>query len=209
MRVLIGCECSGIVRDAFRALGHDAWSCDLKPCEGDDYYHIQGDVLNVMGDYTFRTWDLIGLHPDCTKMAVSGNRWYGFGTPGYDERVAAIAWTVALWHSAKRCAPRVYLENPVSVVFPQLRRHGATVAYVQPWEHGHGETKRTGIALHGLPPLDPTNIVEGREQRVWKMPPSETRKADRSRTYPGIAAAMAAQWGISNMILTNSVANSE
>ena len=198
MRVLIGCECSGIVRDAFRAQGHDAWSCDLKPCEGDGEYHIQGDIMSVIGDYTFRTWDLIGLHPDCTKMAVSGNRWYGHGTDGYEDRLDAIGWTLSLWRAAQGWSPRVYLENPVSVVLPELRRHGATVQYIQPWQYGHGETKQTGIALHGLPPLEPTDIVEGREQRVWKMPPSETRKADRSRTYPGIAAAMAAQWGISN-----------
>jgi hypothetical protein len=193
MRVLIGCECSGIVRDAFREKGHDAWSCDLKPCERGKVVHIRGDVMRAIRECG--PWDFIGLHPDCTKMAVSGNRWYGYGTQGYGDRLASIDWTIALWHAAKQCAPRVYLENPVSVVFPELRRLGATVQYIQPWQHGHGETKKTGMALHGLPKLQPSNIVEGREQRIWKMPPSETRKTDRSRTYDGIAQAMANQWG--------------
>lgn len=193
MRILIGCECSGIVRDAFRALGHEAWSCDLKPCEASAGFHIIGDIRSQLVP---NQWDLIGLHPDCTKMAVSGNRWYGTGTEGYAERLAAIDWTVDLWHSAKACAPLVYLENPVSVIFPYLQRLGADITYIQPWQHGHGETKKTGLALHGLPPLMPSNIVEGREQKVWKMPPSSTRKTDRSRTYMGIAAAMATQWGV-------------
>jgi len=177
-------------------MGHDAWSCDLKPCEGDARRHYQFDVMYAIE--LRGPWDFIGLHPDCTKMAVSGNRWYGRGTPGYDQRQAAVAWTVALWRTAIAGADHVYLENPVSVVFTELKRRGADVQYIQPWEHGHGETKRTGLALHGLNPLEPSNVVEGREQRVFRMPPSETRKADRSRTYPGIAAAMASQWGISN-----------
>ncbi len=197
MRNLIGCECSGIVRDAFRALGHDAWSCDLKPCEGNPRWHIRGDIFDVLRGKIGRLrkrWDLIGLHPDCTKIAVSGSRWYGFDTPGYAERVQATAWTVGLFREAVSFAPHVYLENPVSVVFPELRRLGWNVQYIQPWEHGHGETKKTGLALHGLPPLEPTNIVKGRVQRVFKMPPSAKRKTDRSRTYHGIAAAMASQW---------------
>jgi hypothetical protein len=193
MRVLIGCECSGIVRDAFSERGHDAWSCDLKKCERDMQRHLQMDVMSAIE--FCGPWDFIGLHPDCAKMAVSGNRWYGRGTPGYDQRQESTAWTVDLWLTAIKEADRVYLENPVSVVFTELKKRGAFVQYVQPWEHGHGETKRTGIALHGLTPLKPTDVVSGRDQRIWKMPPSKTRKADRSRTYPGIASAMASQWG--------------
>jgi hypothetical protein len=138
-----------------------------------------------------RRWDLIILHPDCTAMAVSGNRWYGKGMPRHEERIAAVEWTVRLWETALAHSDRVALENPVSVVF----NHLPNVQYVQPWQFGHGETKKTGLALHNLPCLQPTNIVEGRENRVWRMPPSNTRKRDRSMTYQGIADAMADQWG--------------
>jgi len=189
---LFGCECSGVVRDACREIGVDAWSCDLKPCERGSIYHMQCDVMEAV--MSRRRWDMIGLHPDCTKMAVSGNRWYGKGTDLHALRLDAIRWTVALWDEACSRSDHVYLENPVSVVFAALRKRGAVVQYVQPWQFGHGETKRTGFARHGLPELTPTNVVEGREQRVWKMPPSPTRKTDRSRTFAGIGAAIADQW---------------
>jgi hypothetical protein len=136
-------------------------------------------------------WGLIILHPDCTAMAVSGNRWYAEGMPMNDKRKAAVAWTLQLWELAKEHSDKVALENPVSVIFKYL----PNVFYLQPHEHGHGETKKTGFALHGLAPLKPTNNVAGREQRVWKMPPSETRKRDRSRTFDGVAAAIVNQWG--------------
>ena len=109
------------------------------------------------------------------------------------ERLAQIRWTVSLWELAKRHGDRVALENPVSVIFQHL---DAPVCYVQPYEHGHGETKKTGFALHNLPPLRPSNPVEGREQRVWKMPPSPTRKRDRSKTFEGIAKAIVQQWAL-------------
>lgn len=186
---LIGCECSGVVRDALRAKGIAAWSCDLKPCEKNSPYHIQGDVIEAIAS---RHWTLIGLHPDCTKMAVSGNRWYGRGMPRHQERLDAVAWTVELWEMVKRNAKYAYLENPVSVIFKAIDAG----QYIQPWMFGHGETKKTGLALYNLPKLQPTNVVEGREQRIWKMPPSENRKTERSRTYLGIGEAIADQWGI-------------
>ena len=139
-----------------------------------------------------RRWGLIILHPDCTAMAVSGNRWYGRGMPLHHKREQAIAWTVKLWELAKKHADRVALENPVSVIFQHL---DAPVFYLQPHDHGHGETKKTGFALHNLEPLKPTNKVAGREQRIWKMPPSPTRKRDRSQTFPGVAQAVVQGWG--------------
>jgi len=135
-------------------------------------------------------WDLVILHPDCTAMAVSGNRWYGRGMPMYHKRLEAIGWTLTLWEEAKKHSKRVALENPVSVVF----KHLPNVHYIQPWQFGHGETKKTGFALHGLPPLRPTDVVDGREQRIWKMPPSPTRKRDRSATFEGVASAIVEQW---------------
>ena len=188
-KILIGCECSGVVRDSFRALGFDAFSCDLKPCETDSPYHRQMDVIEAI---KCQEWDMIGLHPDCTAMAVSGNRWYGNGMPMNDKRIESVSWTKKLWDLATDECEHVYLENPVGVLFGQL---DGDLQYIQPWMFGHGETKRTGLMLRGLSMLEPTNIVEGREQRIWKMPPSATRKADRSRTFTGIGQAMAEQWG--------------
>jgi hypothetical protein len=137
-------------------------------------------------------WDLIILHPDCTALSLSGNGTYGRGKPKHQKRLDAIAWTVALWNLAKEHSYRVALENPASVIFQYLN---STVQYIQPWQHGHGETKKTGLALHNLPLLVPSNIVEGREQRIWKMGPSPSRKRDRSMTYPGVAQAIVDQWG--------------
>lgn len=188
MRVLIGCEESGVMCSEFRKAGHEAYSCDLQPTRGNPDWHYRGDVKDVMKK---NHWDLMILHPDCTRLAVSGNRWYGRGMPKHEERLWAIDWTLDLWERAKSCADRVALENPVSVIFKFL----PNVFYTQPWEHGHGETKKTGFALHNLDPLTPTDIVEGREQKVWKMAPSPTRKRDRSVTYQGIAEAAAKQWG--------------
>lgn len=187
--VLVGCEESQTICAAFRAAGYEAYSCDLEPTRGNPDWHYQQDIMEVIPT---RRWGLIILHPDCTKMAVSGNRWYGRGTPRHHERQQAVEWTVALWELAKQHGDRVALENPVSVIFQYLN---APVCYVQPHEHGHGETKKTGFALHNLEPLKPTHEVEGREQRIWKMPPSPTRKRDRSQTFPGIAQAVVQQWG--------------
>ena len=188
MAILIGCEESQTIAGAFRRAGYEAWSCDLQPTRGNPDWHIQDDVMRVVASLH---WDLIILHPDCTALAVSGNRWYGAGMPMHRKRLDAIAWTLDLWRLACEQSPRVALENPVSVIF----RHLSPVQYVQPWQFGHGETKKTGFALHGLPELVPTNVVDGREARVWKMPPGENRKRDRSKTYDGIASAIVDQWG--------------
>jgi len=186
--ILVGCEESQTICGAFREAGYEAYSCDLLPTRGNPSWHIQDDVMKVIPS---RQWGLIVLHPDCTAMAVSGNRWYGKGMPRHNERLASVEWTLALWNLAKQHTDYLALENPVSVVFKYL----PNVHYVQPWQHGHGETKKTGFALHGLPPLQPTKVVEGREQRIWKMPPGPTRKRDRSKTFEGVAAAIVTQWG--------------
>lgn len=187
---LIGCEESGTITTAFRNAGYEAYSCDLQPTRGNKEWHYQQDVMEVIPT---KSWDLIILHPDCTAMAVSGNRWYGKGKPYHSKRLASIDWTINLWALAKKYSKYVALENPVSVIFSHLLCD--KVQYVQPWQFGHGETKKTGFALYNLPELKPTNIVEGREQRVWKMAPSPTRKRDRSKTYQGIADAIVDQWG--------------
>jgi hypothetical protein len=188
-KVLIGCEESGTITSAMRRKGIEAYSCDLQPTRGNPDWHIQGDVMDAVRS---RQWDMIILHPDCTAMAVSGNRWYGRGMPRHQQRVESIEWTTHLWSLAKHHSHAAALENPVSVIFSHVPDH---VQYVQPWQYGHGETKRTGFALYNLPPLTPTNIVSGREGRVFNMPPGPNRKRDRSKTYQGIADAIAEQWG--------------
>lgn len=190
LRVLIGCEESGTVREAMRRRGHDAWSCDLVPARDGSPYHIQLDIMKALDR---GPWDIVILHPDCTAMACSGNRWYGRCMPRHAERLAAVEWTLHLWDKTKRLA-RIgcALENPKGVLWTAL---GVVPQYIQPHQFGHGETKETGILTHNLPPLVPTNNVPGREQRIWKMGPSPTRKRDRSKTYQGIAEAFAEQWG--------------
>ena len=190
MNILIGCEESQVVTKAFRDRGFNAYSCDLKDTRGNKEWHIKCDVVEAL---YLDKWDIIILHPDCTAMAVSGNRWYGEGMPMNDKRHQSIEWTKKLWDKAIQQSHYVALENPVSVIFKHLQ--GIDMQYIQPWQYGHGETKKTGLALHNLPELEPTEIVEGREQRVWKMPPGVNRKRDRSKTFQGIADAMADQWG--------------
>lgn len=174
---------------AFREAGYEAYSCDLKPTRGNPNWHYENDIMWLIE--SLHRWSLIVLHPDCTAMAVSGNRWYGKGMPMNDKRIAQVEWTVRLWETAKSKSNLVALENPVSVIF----KHLPDVQYIQPWQFGHGETKKTGFARHNLPELKPTNIVDGRENRIWKMPPSPTRKRDRSKTYQGVADAIVQQWG--------------
>lgn len=186
-QILIGCEESGTITRAFRRAGYSAYSCDLQPTRGlYPEYHYQADVCDVVAS---QVWDLIILHPPCTHLAVSGNRWHA-GTP---QRQEAIDWTVGLWELALLQSPGVALENPVSVVFKHLPE--AEIQYVQPWMFGHGEVKKTGFAVHNLPPLKATEVVAGREPRVWKMPPSSDRARERSVTYQGIADAIVQQWG--------------
>ena len=182
MKVLIGCEYSARVRDAFRKRGFDAWSCDLLECEADPRWHIQGDLLDVLGD----GWDLAVFHPPCTHLAVSGARWF---KDKQEEQAEALDFVRTLLDAA---IPHIALENPVSIISSRIRKPDCTY---QPWEHGHGEVKRTCLWLKNLPPLKPSNIVEGREAKVHKMPPGPNRWKERSRTPEGVAQAMAQQWG--------------
>jgi len=201
MKVLIGCEESQIVCQAFRDRGHEAYSCDLESTRGNPDWHFQQDVMTLLTHE--QKWDLIILHPDCTAMAVSGNRWYGQNMPLHAKRIAAVEWTLNLWIKAVEVCHRVVIENPKSVIFPVLRKYMAITQYVQPSMFGHTENKETGFALHGLPELTPTNDVSGlmktmskaETDRVHRMPPGPNRKRDRSVTYQGIADAMADQWG--------------
>jgi len=183
--VLVACEFSGTVRDAFRAEGFATVSNDLLPTEAEGP-HIQGDCVDVIKS---QQWKLIVMHPPCTALAMSGNSTYGVGKPKHHERLASIEWTMGLFELAQQHAPYVCMENPVGML-PRMADQ-----YVQPWQFGHGETKKVGLWLVGLPWLDPTDIVEGREQRVQMMPPSPDRGKKRSIFFPGIARAMARQWG--------------
>lgn len=191
MKVLIGCEESQAVCIEFRKKGHEAYSCDIQDCSGNHpEWHLKIDVIKAIDLYD---WDIIILHPPCTAIAVSGNRWYGVGKPRHNERIEAVKWTQKLWDKATSVCKRVALENPVGVLnkmgnFPNPN-------YIQPWQFGHGETKKTGLWLCGLKSLNYTDIVDGRDQKIWKMSPSEDRAKLRSKTYPGIAKAMADQWG--------------
>ena len=181
MRVLVACEFSGAVREAFRARGHDAWSCDLLETEIPGQ-HIVGDVLEVLGD----GWDLMVAHPPCTHLAVSGARWW---KDKAQEQADALEFVRALM-----AAPidRIAIENPISKISSAIRKPDQIV---QPWQFGHGETKATCLWLKGLPKLRPTDVVEGREPKVHHMAPGPNRWRERSRTYAGIAKAMAQQWG--------------
>jgi hypothetical protein len=185
-RVLVACEFSGRVRDAFRRRGHDAWSCDLIPCEGDPMYHLEGDVATFIGGNPFGGWDLLIAHPPCTHLAVSGARWF---KEKRAEQEAALAFVQELMDAP---IPRICIENPISVISSRIRKPDQII---QPWMFGHGEVKATCLWLKNLPLLEPTNIVEGREARVHREPPSVDRWKNRSRTLQGIAEAMASQWG--------------
>jgi site-specific DNA-cytosine methylase len=184
MRVLVACEYSGRVREAFRARGHDAWSCDLLPAEDASQFHIRGDVLAFLG--VSGSWDLMIAHPPCTHLAVSGSRWF---KDKVQEQAEALSFVRALMAAP---IPRICIENPISVISSKIRKPDQII---QPWQFGHGETKATCLWLKNLPKLTPTNIVEGREARVHRMPPGPDRWKERSRTYQGIANAMSAQWG--------------
>lgn len=181
MRVLVACEFSGAVRDAFAARGHDAWSCDILPSETAGNHYL-GDVRDILND----RWDLMVAHPPCTHLAVSGARWF---KDKQEEQAEALEFVRILLEAP---IPRIALENPISIISSKIRKPSQII---QPWQFGHGETKATCLWLKNLPPLSPTNIVEGREARVHKMPPGPDRWKERSRTYSGIAEAMADQWG--------------
>lgn len=197
MRVLVACEYSAIVRDAFRARGFNAWSCDLLPTEGDVTWHFQESVWHVLSRDPW--WDLVIAHPPCTYLANSGAKHLYTGMRkenGPDE----LRWQ-RMCEAAEFFRTFMALPCPVAIENPIMHGHGRAIIgrgadqIIQPWQFGHGETKAVCLWLKGLPPLKPTNIVEGREARVWRMPPGPNRQKERSRFFPGIAAAMADQWG--------------
>lgn len=181
MRVLVACEFSGVVRDAFRKQGHDAWSCDILPTERPGS-HLQCDVLTILD----QGWDFMIAHPPCTHLAVSGARWF---KDKQQEQAEALRFVETLLNAPIN---KIALENPVSIISTRIRRPDQII---HPWQFGHGETKTTCLWLKNLPLLVPTDIVSGRENRIHKMGPTKNRWKERSRTYEGIAQAMALQWG--------------
>jgi len=192
MRVLVACEYSGTVRDAFRAAGHYAMSCDLLPTEQPGP-HYQGDVFDIIDD----EWDALIGFPPCTYLANSGVRWL-YNEDGsrnaerWENMREGARFFRALWHAPIR---HICLENPIQHGYARQITRLRPTQVIQPWMFGHGETKATCLWLKGLPLLKPTDIVEGREPKVHRMPPGPDRWKERSRTYLGIANAMAEQWG--------------
>jgi hypothetical protein len=184
MRVLVACEYSGRVREAFIGQGFEAWSCDVLPADDGSSNHLQRDVLQVLND----GWDMMIAFPPCTHLAASGARWFaakradGRQQKGVDFFMSLINAPI----------PRIAIENPVGIMSTHYRKPDQII---QPWQYGHGETKATCLWLKGLPLLAPANIVTGREPRIWKMSPGADRWKKRSLTYQGIADAMADQWG--------------
>ena len=185
MKVLIACEESQAVCIEFRKRGHEAYSCDILSCSGGHpEWHIQGDVLEQLD----KGWDMMIAFPPCTHLAVSGARWFpekradGRQQEGIDFFMAMINAPI----------DKIVVENPVGIMSTIYRKPDCII---QPWQFGHGETKSTCLWLKNLPILQPANIVDGREDKVWRMAPGPERAKLRSKTYPGIAAAMATQWG--------------
>ena len=197
MNVLIAYESSGTVRNAFLKYGHNAWSCDLQPADDGSRYHLAVDAEFAMKD-GFGFYDLIIMHPPCTALCVSGNAHYGKGKPKHHKRLEAIDYTLEMFRLAKECAQMVALENPVGVLPIKASQ------YVQPYEYGHSESKKTGLWLYNLPRLEPSDIIAKPACGHWdnqtpsgqnKLGPSPDRWKIRSKTYSGIAQAMAQQWG--------------
>jgi len=206
MNILVAYESSGTVREAFRKLGHNAWSCDLQPADDGSNYHFQGDVEEwleglhscLIASPALKRWDMIIMHPPCTALAVSGNAHYGSGKPKHNKRIEAIEYTLRMFELAKANADRVCMENPVGVLPIKASQ------YIQPYEHGHSESKKTGLWLHNLPFLRPTRLMYKPACGYWdnqtpsgqnKLGPSPDRWKIRSKTYTGIAQAIADQWG--------------
>ena len=177
----MACEFSQIVTNEFRKKGHEAFSCDILPTDGNPKWHIQDDVLNHLDE----NWDMMIAHPPCTYLAVSGARWF---KQRKKEQREALDFVQKLMDID---IPRIAIENPISVISSQIRKPDQII---QPWMFGHGETKATCLWLKNLPKLKPTKIVDGREQRIHKLPPSADRWKLRSKTFEGIAKAMAKQW---------------
>ena len=195
MKVLVACEYSGIVREAFALKGHDAWSCDLLPTDQPSNKHIQGDVLEIINN----DWDLIIAHPPCTHLSVSGAaRWAEKVADGRQQ--AAIKFVEDIWNA--NC-PFIAIENPVGALSSRSKLGKAT-QYIQPYEFGHAEQKKTGLWLKGLPKLIPTDVIDvsnlpdNQRQRLHYLPPSKDRWKIRSTTFQGIADAMADQWSSIN-----------
>ena len=186
MKILIACEESQAVTIEFRKLGHEAFSCDILPCSGGHpEWHIYQDVRKIIDD----KWDMIIAFPPCTDLSVSGARWF-------KEKIADGRQQRAIdfFMMFVNCdCEKIAIENPIGIMSTRYRKPDQII---QPWQFGHGETKSTCLWLKGLPLLKPTNIVEGREQRIWKLPPSKDRSRLRSKTFKGIAKAMAEQWGM-------------
>jgi len=197
MNILVAYESSGTVREAFRKAGHNAWSCDLQPADDGSTYHFQGDVEEWISDPAVKRWDLIIMHPPCTALCVSGNAHYGTGKAKHQQRIDAIEYTLRMFELAKANADAVCMENPVGVLPIKASQ------YVQPYEFGHAESKKTGLWLHNLPKLQPTDVLEKPSCGHWdnqtpsgqnKLGPSLDRWKIRSKTYSGIAQAMAEQF---------------
>ena len=185
MRVLVGCEYSGIVRDAFIAMGHEAMSCDLLPTEKPGP-HYQGDIFDVI-DYP---WELAIFHPPCTHTSCSGAKHFWYKKLDGRQQ-AAVSFFMGLVRRSEHIQKTCF-EQPMSIISTLYRKRDQVI---QPHDFGHGETKATWLWLKGLPHLIPTDTVDGREHRIWKMSPGPERARERSRTFAGIAKAMAEQWG--------------
>jgi site-specific DNA-cytosine methylase len=190
MRVLVACEFSGVVRRAFRERGDDAWSCDLLPAEDGDSHHYQCSIEHLLS--TCKPWDLMIAHPPCTHLAVSGARWFASKQAEQAQALDFVRYLMQPYHPEFCEIKHICIENPVSIISSRIRKPDQII---QPWQFGHGEVKATCLWLKNLPKLKPTKIVEGRTARVHRMPPSPDRWKERSRTFTGIAEAMAEQWG--------------
>lgn len=198
MKVFVGCEYSGIVRDAFIKRGHYALSCDLIPTESNSGDHVIADVFQILKNTDDKFYDIIICHPPCTHLCVSGNRWYSDS----EKRTNAIKWTEALWELCKRKAKAVCFENPVGVLSSKSKL-GKPSQYIQPYMFGHAEKKKTGLWLYNLPILKESNNVyeemiklpKKEQEKIFYCSPGEDRGKRRSKFYSGIAEAMAEQWG--------------
>lgn len=185
MKILIACEESQTVCKAFRDKGHEAYSCDILPCSGGrPEWHIQDYVESHLDD----GWDMVIAFPPCTHLAVSGARWFKDKLQEQKDAIEFFMMFTRMGNGVQKWA----IENPISIMSTVYRKPDQII---QPWQFGHGETKATCLWVNGLPKLEPTKIVKGRWARVHKMPPSENRAKERSKTYQGIAKAMAQQWG--------------
>lgn len=182
MKILVACELSGKVRSRLRNMGHEAYSCDILPSDDNSEFHYQCDVRDILS----QKWDMIIAFPPCTRLCVSGARWW---KDKKEEQLEAIEFFMLF---ADHPCEKIVIENPIGVMSSKFRKPDQII---QPWQFGHGETKATCLWIKGLPKLVPTNIVEGREARIHKMSPGKNRSKLRSETYDGIADAIATQWG--------------